>query len=77
MMLMYLWVVSVETRCFTVSKTSWYDSLNVNSMPFLSISWSGAVEDESDSTNNDKYVIMSRNFWSLVGVSGEACCALH
>ena len=49
--LKYLRVVSVQTRHFTVSQVSWYDSFHPNSVPFLSSPWRGALKDESDGTN--------------------------
>ena len=71
-------IISVQTRCFTVSIDSWYDSFHVNSVAFLESSQGDAVKDESDGTNGGKYVIMLRDFWSCLCVSsiGMLCTAL-
>ena len=65
----YLMVVSLQARCFTVSKASWNDSFHVKSVPFLK--WRGAVKDESEGTNSDRYMTMLRNFLSWIGISWE------
>ena len=64
-------VMSVQTRHSMVLKASLCDSFHVNSVPFLSSSQRGAVKDESDCKNGDKYVTMPRNFWSCFIVSGR------
>ena len=69
---------SVQTRLFTVSKASLYDSFHVNTMPFLNSSWRGALKGESEGTNGYRYVNSAKNFWSCVGVSagGMMCTGL-
>ena len=45
-------------------------------MPFLGSSQRGAVKDESDGTNGDRYVTMLKTFEAVLVSLGKACCAL-